>query len=95
MQEAFEDFEQSIAQNHLNYVAYFNQYSLCSLAKKKDEALKNLCCSLSCLHLLKGRKKGDLSSIEKALEYCGNNIEARLAKGLIHLKKSENELALN
>ena len=53
IQEAFEDFEKSLENNHLNYLSYYNLHSLYAFGNKNVDALKNLCCALSCLHLLR------------------------------------------
>ena len=53
---AQQDLERSLELNHLNYVSYFNLFSLQFRAGRGESALGNLCCSLSCLYLLRAKK---------------------------------------
>lgn len=54
-----------------------------------------MCCALSCLYLLRGRQRGAESDINKAINYCENNLEARLMKGMHYVEKKKYSLALN
>jgi Tfp pilus assembly protein PilF len=60
-----------------------------------DAAFKNLCCCLSVGHLLVGKKANDPSSVEKAIEFCFNNKEARALRCLQKLKEGKKIEALN
>lgn len=62
---------------------------------ERVESFKQLCCSLSCLYLLRGRLRNTETDINKSLKYCENNLEARIAKSLNFVKKGKYKLALN
>ena len=87
--------EKSVEINHLNYVAYFNLFAIEWTTGFKWESLKNLCCGLSSLYLLRGEIHKSESDINKALKYAENNLEARVRKCLFHLNKKKHKLALN
>lgn len=68
--------------NHLNHAAYFNIFSVSVCDNNNLEALKNLCCALSCLYLIRGRLRDNESDINKCLKLAENNHEGRLVKAL-------------
>jgi tetratricopeptide (TPR) repeat protein len=81
--EAVHDLHAALRINPLNYIAYFNLFSIQTLNNEDHEAYENLCCSLSCLHLIKAKKTKILGDVEHAIKYAKNNLEARVLKGLI------------
>jgi hypothetical protein len=60
-------------------------FSLLMRIEKFDEAFQNLCCSLSCLYLIRAKNKKSELDASKAIKYAENNMEAHVLKGLIHL----------
>lgn len=88
-------FDQAIFFNHLNYAAYFN---LCSVYIKEGcylDGLKNLCASLSCLYLIRGRIKNNEVDISKCIKFSENNHEGRLIRALQFHHNGKFSLALN
>ena len=59
------------------------------------EALKNLCCGLSCLYLLRSKIQRNEADLTKAIKYAENNLEAHLLKGIFNMEKKKYKLALN
>lgn len=59
------------------------------------EALKNICCALSCLYLLRGKTTKNEGDLNKAIKYAENNVEARLLKGIMNMEKKKYKIALN
>lgn len=52
---AREDLEIALQLNHLNYVAYFNLFSVYARERDYEAALLALRGAISCLYLIKGR----------------------------------------
>ena len=65
------------------------------MKKYSIEALKNLCCALSCLYLIRGKNNKNEADLTKAIKYSENNIEARLLKGFMNMEKKKYKIALN
>lgn len=89
------DLQLALAADPLNYQAYFNLGAVQLREKQDQEAFKNLCCCLSVLHLVKGRREKSEADVEKAVEYSFNNKEARLLKSLLRLEAGKKIEALN
>lgn len=70
---ALADLQKSIEINHLNYVAYFNLFSLNFLESKSEEAFKNLCFSLSSIYTVLSRHAKNIDWINQAIFYSYNN----------------------
>jgi tetratricopeptide (TPR) repeat protein len=81
--------------NHLNYVAYFNLFSLEYRAGQEETAFDNLCCSLSCLYLLRAKKSRRELDVQRAINYADNNFEAYILKSLMYLEDGRLKPALN
>ena len=79
----------------MNYPAYFNLFSIYTMRNNNLEGLKNLCCALSCLYLLRGKATKSEVDLTKAIKYAENNIEARLLKGFMNMEKKKYKIALN
>ena len=56
VKEAYEDFENSVKYNHLNYVGYYNLHTFYAFSGNNFQALQSLCCAISCLYLMRGQK---------------------------------------
>lgn len=95
VKEAYEDFENSVKYNHLNYVGYYNLHTFYAFSGNNFQALQSLCCAISCLYLMRGQKNCNQHDINKAIKHSENNLEARLAKCLMFLKKGKTQMALN
>lgn len=92
---AVQDLCEAIRRNHLNYVAYFNLFSLQFNAGQTLPAFENLCASLSCLHLLRARNSRRELDLQRAIRYAENNPEAHILKALLHLQEGKLRHALN
>lgn len=90
-----EDLTAAITHNYLNYVAYFNLFSLQFNAGHTLDAFDNLCCSLSCLYLVRARKARRELDVQRSIKYAENNPEAHILKALMYLDDGKNKLALN
>jgi len=86
-EQALEDINSSLELNPRNYIAYFNKFSLQYRNNNDNEAFDSLCCSLSCLYLMKAKSEKSIDYADKAIKYCYNNIEAHVLKGLLLLEK--------
>ena len=64
---AKEDIKVSLELNHLNYIAYFNLFSINSRENDFQAALLALRGALSCLYLIKGRLAKDKLLLSKAI----------------------------
>jgi len=60
--------------NPLNYIAYFNLFSIQTQNNDDAIAYYNLCCSLSCLHLIKAKQTRAIEDVDKAIGYAHNNL---------------------
>lgn len=76
--QAREDIITSIQLNHLNYVSYFNLFSVEFRENDDFAALLALRGALSCLYLIKGRLLKDKALLTKALHFSSNNLDALL-----------------
>jgi tetratricopeptide (TPR) repeat protein len=92
---AVDDLVNAINYNYLNYVAYFNLFSLQFNAGQIFPAFDNLCCSLSCLYLVRARKARRELDVQRSIKYAENNPEAHILKALMYLEDGKNKLALN
>ena len=88
-QQAIDEIRTALELNPHNYIAYFNRFSLEFRNCQDSDALRSLCCSLSCLHLMRAKKTRSIESAGKAIKYCSNNIEAHVLKGLILYEKEK------
>jgi tetratricopeptide (TPR) repeat protein len=88
-EEAIRDIEKAIKINPRNYIAYFNLFSILTKLVEDDEALSALCCSLSCLYLIRGKLTKNLEDAEKSIAYCNSNTEAHVLKGLLLMQKEK------
>lgn len=70
-------------------------FSVDFVEKKYAEGLRNLCCSLSCLYLIRGKENTNEADINKCIKLTENNCEGRLLKALHYQKKGKHSLALN
>jgi len=68
--EAIAELNKGVELDPHNYVAYFNLASLNIKSGDKIEALQNICCSLSCLYLSKGRITENKEDVKKAMFYA-------------------------
>ena len=82
---AKEDIKFALELNHLNYIAYFNLFSVYSREKDLEAALLALQGALSCLYLIKGRLTKDKQVLTKAIELSVNNIDALLLLVLVEI----------
>lgn len=92
---AKKDLEKAILLNHLNYLAYFNLFSLQFRSGEDEKAFENLCCSLSCLYLVRAKKSRRELDVQKSIIYADNNVEAYVLKSLMYLEEGKTSLALN
>jgi tetratricopeptide (TPR) repeat protein len=92
---AITDLNKAIGVDYLNHHAYFNLFSLQMEGGEHQAAFKNICCCLSVAHLLKSEREESVEGVEKAIEYCFNNKEARMLKSILKLKAKKNIEALN
>jgi hypothetical protein len=90
-----DDLVKAIDYNYLNYVAYFNLFSLQFNARQVLTAFDNLCCSLSCLYLVRARKARKELDVQRSIKYAENNPDAHILKALMYLEDGKNKLALN
>jgi tetratricopeptide (TPR) repeat protein len=88
-QYAMVDIRSALVSNPHNYLAYFNMFSLQYRNHDDLNAFSSLCCSLSCLHLLKAKKAKNLANADKSIKYSSNNVEAHTLKGLLLLEKTQ------
>ena len=88
-QKALQDIQNSLDLNPRNYIAYFNKFSLQYKNSDDSEAFDSLCCSLSCLYLMKAKSEKSVEYADKSIKYCYNNIEAHVLKGLLLLEKEK------
>ena len=86
--------EISIQLNHLNYVAYFNIFSLCACERDYQSALFALRGGISCLYLIKGRLLKDKHFLSKAIEHSINNIDGLLLLILLEVRDGNYEKAM-
>lgn len=95
-EKAILDLETAIEINYLNYIAYFNLFSIeLRVGGLEREAFEDLCCSLSILYFLRGKIRKTEIDVQKSLKYCENNIEAHILKGMMHLENNKLKLAIN
>ncbi len=90
-EEAIRDIEKAIKINPRNYIAYFNLFSILTKLIEDEDALAALCCSLSCLYLIRGKLTKSLQDVDKSIGYCLNNTEAHVLKGLLLMQKEKYE----
>ena len=83
--QALIDIGKSLELQPLNYIAYFNLFSIYMKDSQEDKAIQNLYCALSVMDLLRGEYKKNVNDLSKAIELAHNNIEARVLKGLLLL----------
>ena len=83
--QALIDIGKSLELQPLNYIAYFNLFSISMKDSQEDKAIQNLYCALSVMYLLRGKYKKNVNDLSKAIELAHNNIEARVLKGLLLL----------
>lgn len=95
IEAAVQDLSEAIRRNHLNYVAYFNLFSLQFNAGQTQPAFDNLCSSLSCLHLLRARNSRRELDLQRAIKYADNNPEAHILKALLYLQEGKLRHSLN
>ena len=95
LEAAVQDLAEAIRRNHLNYVAYFNLFSLQFNAGQPLPAFDNLCASLSCLHLLRARNSRRELDLQRAIRYADNNPEAHILKALLYLQEGKLRHSLN
>lgn len=81
-----DDLEKAIEMNPFNYLAYFNLFSVLTRCNEDWEAFNNLCCSLSCMYLLKAKTTKKIDLVEKSLQYANNNVAASLLKKCLELE---------
>ena len=60
--------EKALEYNYLNYAVYFNTFSILCVNGNLKEGLKNLCCALSCLYLIRGKKENSEGDISKCVK---------------------------
>lgn len=82
---AVDDLIKSIEFNYLNYVAYFNLFSLLYNSGQIVTAFDNLCCSLSCLYLIRAKKGRKELDVQRSIKYAENNPDAHVLKALMYL----------
>lgn len=87
--EARQDLLNSLKQDHLNFLAYFNLFSINTLNEQYCAAFDYLCLGLSSLNTAKCKIDRDIAFADQALYYCSNNKEAIMLKGLLFLEQKE------
>lgn len=92
---ALNDLNHAISLNHLNYVAYFNLFSLQYRSGEEEVSFDNLCCSLSCLYLIRAKKSRRELDLQRSIKYAENNLESHVLKSLMYLEDGKFKLALN
>jgi len=80
--------------NHLNYVAYFNLFSLEAGEKHYEAALLALRGAISSLYLIKGRLLKDKHFLSKAIEHSTNNIDGLILFVLLEVRDGNYEKAI-
>jgi Tfp pilus assembly protein PilF len=93
--QAKEDIQVALELNHLNYIAYFNLFSIHCKQNEYEQALLALRAAISCLLLIKGRLKQDKTLLSKAIEYSVNNIDAILLLVLLETTSQNYSRALS
>lgn len=76
-------------------MSYFNLFSLQYRGGGREQALENLCCSLSCLYLLRAKKSRRELDVQRSISYADNNFEAYVLKSLMYLEEGRLKQALN
>lgn len=89
--ESFCDLNLSVRLNHLNYLAYFNLFSLHMVQDQNELAFAKLCLCLSSAYTYVCRHAKTEQSIERALYYCWNNKEAIFLKAMLRLENYQLE----
>lgn len=73
MENSFEDLEQALRINHLNYIAYFNLFSLHFINGNHAQSFKNLCLCISSAYTVLCRSEPNLEWLDNSLHYSYNN----------------------
>jgi hypothetical protein len=71
--------------NHINYVGYFNLFSVLAREGSFAKALFAVRAALSCLYLIKGRLLKDKELLTQALQYSSDNLDALLLLVLLEV----------
>ena len=61
------DLQRAVSLNHLNYIAYFNLFSLHFLSARPRPAFSNLCLCLASAHTLLARAQRTPASLQRAI----------------------------
>lgn len=85
--EAIGDLEICLSLNPRSHIAYFNLFSIQTRYEQWLPAYQSLCCSLSCLYLIKARNSKSIQDAETSIQHAHNNYEAHVLKGLLHLQQ--------
>ena len=88
-EEALKDLHLALSINPRNYISYFNIFSIKIKQELDQEAYQHLCCSLSCLYLLKAKESKQVQDANRSISFSNNNFEAYLLKGLIQMELSD------
>jgi tetratricopeptide (TPR) repeat protein len=67
---AVEDLLKAVNFNYLNYVAYFNLFSLQFNSGQVEDAFDNLCCGLSCLYLVRAKRERRELDVQRSIKYA-------------------------
>ena len=95
MDEALLDLQTSVQINHLNYIAYFNIFSINYQLQRQESAFKNLCFSLSSGYTVLARSIKNEDWINQSLYYSFNNKESIFLKAMSNLEGNQHIEALN
>jgi hypothetical protein len=71
--DALSDLQRSIEINHLNYIAYFNLFSINLHQEKPAAGFHNLCLCLSSAYTVLSRRGMNADWIDQSLHYAYNN----------------------
>lgn len=68
-------------------------FSIQTRMMEDEAAFANLCCSLSCMYLIRARNAKSIEDASIAISYSNNNYEAHVLKGLLLMQKQKYEEA--
>ena len=58
----------------MNYISYFNLFSILVKMNEEKLAVRNINCSLSVMYTLRGRRRKNMEDVLRAIELADNNI---------------------
>lgn len=93
--DALLDLQTSVQINHLNYIAYFNIFSINFQMQRQEPAFQNLCFSMSSGYTVLARRIKNTDWINQSLYYSYNNKESIFLKAMLKLEESQHIDALN